>query len=189
MPVVSKWERLARQPAFHRAPLPSTLRSACAWVLWSAWLMIPWTPRTFATEPLDAASTIFSHIAFTEGAPWGATALHTSGPLGFLRFPVFYEPTYVLLLVGNGAIAATAALLLYEIARPRLSLWARVPFVIVATWVLSVSDDAVWLFLLLVSQILVPEVTRSPAGPSRPTRGGWLGRCCLISPPARSRPT
>jgi hypothetical protein len=125
-----------------------------AGALWAIWLMVPWEPRIFGHEPRDSAYVIFSHIAFANGEPWGTVALHTSGPLGFLRFPFFYAPTYVWLLIGNAAIAATAALLLDYLATSRLRSWARLPFVAGAIWVLALSDDGVWLFLLLVSQLV-----------------------------------
>ena len=53
--------------------------------------------------------------------------VHTSGPLGFLRFPFFYRPHYVLLLLGNAAIAAIVALLLYHLAALGMTTWARLP--------------------------------------------------------------
>ena len=125
------------------------------------WLLVPWVPRVFVQGPRDGGYVIFSHIAFAQGEPWGSRALHTSGPLGFLRFPYFYRPTYVLLLVGNAVIATAVALLLYHLAGRGMSAWVRLPFVAGAVWTLSLSDDAIWLFALLVSQVLIPEVSRS----------------------------
>ena len=80
----------------------------CA-TLWSVWLITLWDPAPFAQVPLDASYTIFSHIAFAEGRPWGSGALHTSGPLGFLRFPFFHPQTYPLLLLSGAALATTLA--------------------------------------------------------------------------------
>jgi hypothetical protein len=142
-------------------------------VLWSVWLLVPWVPRPFVQRPSDGAYVIFSHIAFAQGEPWGSSALHTSGPLGFLRFPFFYRPTYVLLLLGNAAIAAAVALLLYHLAGLGMAIWARLPFVALAMWTFSLSDDAVWLFALLVSQLLIPEVNRSQRWSLRPD-ARWL---------------
>lgn len=144
-----------------RSRLLDVTLSLCG-VLWSVWLLVPWVPRAFARGPRDGAYVIFSHIAFAEGEPWGSSALHTSGPLGFLLFPFFHRPTYVLLVLGNAAVAAAVALLLYHLAGLGMATWARLPFVAGATWAFSLSDDAVWLFALLVSQLLIPEVSRSP---------------------------
>ena len=144
----------------------------CA-ILWSVWLMAPWDPAAFAQGPLDAGYTIFSHIAFAEGKPWGAGALHTSGPLGFLRFPFFYPPTYALLLLGGAALATTLALLLDEVARRNLPTWLRLPLVVALTWILSFNDEAGWLLVLLMSQVLIPEVPRPQRWSLRPD-ARWL---------------
>jgi hypothetical protein len=141
--------------------------SVCG-VLWSVWLLVPWVPRVFVQRASDAGYVIFSHIAFAQGEPWGSSTLHTSGPLGFLRFPFFYRPTYVLLLLGNAAIAAAVALLLYHLTGLGVPTWARLPFVAGATWTFSLSDDPVWLFALLVSQLLIPGVSRSQHWSLRP---------------------
>ncbi|MGH2368963.1 MAG: hypothetical protein ACRDI2_12255, partial [Chloroflexota bacterium] len=144
----------------------------CA-ILWSVWLMVPWDPTVFAQGPLDDSYTIFSHIAFAEGRPWGTDALHTSGPLGFLRFPFFFPPTYPLLLLGAAALGTTLALLLDAAARRSLPTGLRVAFVVAVTWILSFNDDAGWLLLLLMSQILIPEIRRARRWSLRPD-ARWL---------------
>ena len=131
-------------------------------ILWSVLLLTPWTPPAFDIGSYDEAYTIFAHIAFAQGRPWGtAGALHTGGPLGFLRFPVFYQPTYAAFIIGNACVGAAAGLVIDEIARVHLKKWARIPFVAAMVWILSVSDEAVWGFLLLVPQILIPAFSRS----------------------------
>jgi len=144
----------------------------CA-ILWSVWLMVPWDPAVFAQGPLDAGYTIFSHIAFAEGRPWGSGALHTSGPLGFLRFPFFYHPTYAILLLGAAALGTTLALLLDEVARRGLPSWPRLLFVVAVTWILSFNEEAVWLLVLLMSQVLIPDLTRHRQWSLRPD-ARWL---------------
>jgi hypothetical protein len=131
-------------------------------VLWAIWLMVPWTPKVFDHVPRDGAYLIFSHIAFAQGEPWGTTALHTAGPLGFLRFHYFYPATHPLLLLASALVAVAAALLADEIVRWHMNTWARFTLVAAVIWILSVGEDAVWLFLLLVSQVLLPRSSRQP---------------------------
>ena len=137
-------------------------------VLWSVWLMVPWNPAPFAQAPLDNGYTIFSHIAFAQGKPWGAGTLHTTGPLGFLRFPFFQEHTFTLLILGLGALGATLALLIHEVVRHNLPAWLRLPVILGTTWVLSFSDDAGWMLVLLTSHLLLPPVTTSSQWSLRP---------------------
>ena len=149
-----------------RIPLDFLIRIAV--VLWSVLLFAPWDPSPFNTGPGDRAYTIFSSLAFSAGHPWGAAdALHTGGPLGFLRFRIFSAPIFPLLLLVNGAIGATAGLLTDEIIRRRLNTWARLPLTFAAMALVAVSDEAVWLFVLLLSQLLIPEICR---------RRTWRGR-------------
>jgi len=157
-------------------------------ILWALLLLVPWVPKGFEQKPNDAAYTLFSHIAFAQGAPWGTHTLHTSGPLGFLRFPQYYAPTYELLLLGNAVLAAAAALLLYHLLQRGLARWALLSVIAGATWVLSQGDDGVWLFLLLVSQLLIPEVERAARWSLRPPERWvtWplllnLGFCALAA--------
>ena len=146
--------------------LDGTIRLAA--ILWSVWLMAPWDPATFAQEPLDAGYTIFSHIAFAGGKPWGAGTLHTSGPLGFLRFPFFYPPTYALLFLGAAVLALVLALLIDDVVRRTVPMWLRLLIVGSTTWILSFNDDAGWLLVLLMSHILIPNLTRRPHWSLRP---------------------
>jgi hypothetical protein len=72
----------------------------------------PWVPLAFGRGPSDRAYVIFSHIAFAQGA--GVAHLHERSPR-FLRFPTATVPLRTLLL-GNAAVAAIVALLLYHLA-------------------------------------------------------------------------
>lgn len=149
-------------------------------VLWAVWLLVPWVPAPFKCKPTDGAYVIFSHIAFSEGQPWGTSTLHTSGPLGFLRFPVFYEPTYFLLLFGNALVAAATALLLDHLVGRGVALWARLPIVAAATWMLSISDEGIWLIAFPVSQLLIPKVTPSRRWSLRP-QADWTSWPLVLS--------
>jgi hypothetical protein len=157
--------------SWYTSPLDVTIR--LSGVLWAVWLMVPWSPAPFAQGPLDEGYTIFSHIAFAKGTPWGAGALHTTGALGFLRFPFFYHQTFALLLLGLGLLAATLALLIDEGVRHNLPTWLRLPTVFGTTWLLSFNDDAGWVVVLLASQVLLPRVVRSRHWSVRPATA-WL---------------
>jgi hypothetical protein len=130
--------------------------------------MIPWSPAPFARAPLDDGYTIFSHIALAQGMPWGAGTLHTTGPLGFLRFPFFHPDTFALLILGLGALGATLALLIHEVVRRTLPTWLHIPVVLGTTWVVSFNDDAGWMLILLMSHLLLPCVTPSASWSLRP---------------------
>ena len=151
----------------------------CA-VLGSICLLVPWDPQSFAHEPRDAAYVIFSHIDFTAGAPWGGRTLHTSGPLGFLRFPYFHDQTYWLLIIGNAAVAAAMALVLDEIARARVRRWIRLPVVMAGMAILASTDEAVWLFSMLAPQLLIPSVSWPRLWSTQPD-AGWFSWPFLVS--------
>lgn len=149
-------------------------------ILWSVLFITPWAPPTFGLGPRDEAYIIFSHIDFAEGTPWGAGSLHTGGPLGFLRYQVFYGPTYALFIIGNVCIAGVTGLLLNEITVNRLKSWWRVLFIAASVLILSLSEESVWGLLLLVSQLLIPIGARSTFWTFRPDLR-WLAWPFLLN--------
>ena len=170
---------------------PSVLDAAvwsCA-VLWAVALIVPWSPGAFVVRPADAAYTIFAHIGFAEGAPWGTSSLHTGGPWGFLRFPVYYAPTYPLLVAGNAFIAAAMALLIDGFVRSRFRRPGRLLFVMAAIAILATSDEAVWLLALLLTAASLPEVQRGSRWSLVPDHAGWPCRPCSRSRRVRWRRT
>jgi hypothetical protein len=128
----------------------------------------------FGQGPLDTSYTIFSHIAFAQGQPWGTIALHTTGPLGFLRFPLFLPQTFACLALVAATLGGILALLMDYVLRPRLPFWVRLPALAILTWLVSFNDDAAWLLVvLLTSQMLLPAVPRSSRWSARP-HASWF---------------
>lgn len=82
-------------------------------------ILVPWIPTSMSADVRDSAYTIMSHVAYADGQPWGTEGLHTSGPWGFLNLPIYFEPTYPLVIAANALVAFAIAAILK--GRPRLT--------------------------------------------------------------------
>jgi hypothetical protein len=128
-------------------------------------LLVSWTPN-FIRDEGDEALTYLAHVHFAEGRPWGLDTLHSSGAFGFLRFDVYHEGTYPLLLAVQSATALFIGLVLGGLfARLR----SRTGAVVLLTAVLfsfHQAEDARWFFLLFCVLLCLPDLPRRRTSPA-----------------------
>lgn len=127
----------------HRLAVVSGVAVFCS-LLW----LVYWNFQVVAGSG-DGAYTYLAHVHAAQARAWGVTAMHTSGPLGWLRFPIYVPETFALLVAGQVFTALAAAALLVMVFLRRAEGWI-VPLLtaVAVPWELSRSDDAIFYFTL-----------------------------------------
>jgi len=110
----------------------------------------------------DGVYMIFSHMAFADGQPLGAGALDSDRSMGVLhfRFPI------------RKRTCCSSSVRRSLLASPRPCSTRRCAYASAyrcdcrlsraRSWILSLIGDGIWFFLLFVSQIVIPNASRSP---------------------------